>query len=382
MRFTYQSLDPVPVSRPTVKHSRAQRTFQGIPSIGRSPGGRLFAVWYAGGSGEGEDNYTLLQISDDEGQSWSGPVAVVDPPHPLVRAFDSTLWLDPAGKMHWFWSQCCADPEAEGSCRIYDGLGGVWHSILENPEAAPAEFQFSWPERIAHGIMMNKPLVLRDGTWCLPVSLWTGQQYRRHPSLAIQPGASMVVSEDQGRSFSTRGRIEMSQVKGGASFDEHLFLERQDGTLQVLLRVQQGVAEAFSNNQGRTWTAPVLATAITGPSSRFFCQRLPSGRLLLIYHDLHASNRQRERLTAYLSEDEGLSWPWSLLLDERSAVSYPDAVFTADGQIYVIYDHERYRGGEIFLARFREEEIIAGRLLSAGSALRQEVDHSRPVPEK
>lgn len=192
----------------------------------------------------------------------------------------------------------------------------------------------------------------------------------------------MVVSEDQGRSFSTRGRIEMSQVKGGASFDEHLFLERQDGTLQVLLRVQQGVAEAFSNNQGRTWTAPVLATAITGPSSRFFCQRLPSGRLLLIYHDLHASNRQRERLTAYLSEDEGLSWPWSLLLDERSAVSYPDAVFTADGQIYVIYDHERYRGGEILLARFREEEIIAGRLLSAGSALRQEVDHSRPVPEK
>ncbi len=382
MNFTYQSLEPVLVTKPAAKHARSQRTFQGIPSIGRSPAGRLFATWYAGGVGECEENYTLLQISDDDGDSWSAPVAVVDPSHSLVRAFDSTLWLDPTGKIHWFWSQSCAEPLSKSSRKIYDGLGGVWHSSLENPEEPPDQFRFSASERISHGIMMNKPSVLRDGTWCLPVSLWTGRQYRRHPSLEIVPGASIVVSEDQGRSFHTRGRIDLRHIPGGSSFDEHLFLEKQDGTLQALLRVQAGIAEAFSYDQGRTWTAPALSRSLpSGPSSRFFCQRLSSSRLLLVYHDPSPENpRNRERLTAYLSEDDGQTWPWQLLLDERAGVSYPDGVYSADGRIYIIYDFARYQGGYIQLARFREEDILAGRLLSPQAVLRLEVDHTAPVP--
>jgi len=61
-----------------------------------------------------------------------------------------------------------------------------------------------------------------------------------------------------------------------------------------------------------------------------------------------------------LSEDDGKTWPHKLLLDERKNVSYPDSVEDEDGNIYAIYDRSRGAEKEILMARFREEDIIAG----------------------
>ena len=43
----------------------------------------------------------------------------------------------------------------------------------------------------------------------------------------------------------------------------------------------------------------------------------------------------RDHLTAMLSEDEGKTWKYKLLLDERADVSYPDAKEADDGYIYI-----------------------------------------------
>ncbi len=384
MDFTYAGLDPVPVTQPTEKHARAHRTHQGIPGIERIPSGRLFAVWYAGGDSECCENYAMLSISDDNGKSWKSPVAVVDPPHPSVRAFDSIPWVAPDGRFFWFWAQGCGGPH--GTAEIYDGIAGVWYSILENPQDPPEQFRFTPSVRIANGIMMNKPTVLSDGTWCLPVSLWTNPVYRLHDSLGVKPGCCLVVSEDGGKSFSVRARIEMGHVEGGPVFDEHMFVELSDGTLQVLIRVNLGVAEAFSYDCGFTWTAPALSRSISGPNSRFFIRRLKSGRLLLVFNDAEETFskekwRPRERMTAYLSEDDGKTWPHRLLLDERKPVSYPDGVEGDDGFLYLIHDYLRSGGGYIYLSRIAESDILEGTLKDPGSALKLEIDHSNPVPK-
>ncbi len=383
--FTYASLDPVPVTPATEKHARVHRTHQGIPGIERIPSGRLFAVWYAGGVTECCENYAMLSISDDNGKNWRSPVAVVDPPHPSVRAFDSTLWAAPDGRFFWFWAQGCGGPA--GTSDIYDGIAGVWYSILENPEDDPEQFRFSPSVRISNGIMMNKPTVLSDGIWCLPVSLWSSPSFRRHDSLGVKPGCYLVVSEDRGKSFSIRGRVDMRRVEGGAVFDEHMFVELGDGTLQVLIRVNSGIAEAFSYDRGFTWTAPALSRSISGPNSRLFIRRLKSGRLLLVNNDVSqvtatTSWRPRERMTAYLSEDDGKTWPYRLLLDERAPVSYPDGTEGSDGFLYLIHDYLRAGGGYIYLSRITEEDILAGTLKNPGSALKLEIDRSNPVPEK
>ena len=71
MNFTYASLDPVPVTKPGTHAAAELRTHQGIPSMERTAKGRLFAVWYAGGTTECRDNYVMMVVSDDDGKTWS-----------------------------------------------------------------------------------------------------------------------------------------------------------------------------------------------------------------------------------------------------------------------------------------------------------------------
>ncbi|MBR5079341.1 MAG: exo-alpha-sialidase [Victivallales bacterium] len=376
MNFTYASLDPVPVTKPGPHAAAELRTHQGIPSMEHTAKGRLFAVWYAGGTTECRDNYVMMVVSDDDGKTWSDAVAVVDPPHPDVRAFDSNLWIAPNGKFFWIWGQGCGGES--GSWDVWDGIVGTWISELENPDDDPANFRFTPPRRISNGVMMDKPTVLSDGTWAFPCSVWTGDKYRKHESLNVVQGAWMVVSTDEGKSFQYRGFVDMHNIEGGANatFDEHIYVEHSDGSITCYMRVHTGVAISRSYDKGYTWTKPVLSD-IKGPDSRFFVRRLQSGNLLLVNND---SNTKRAKMTAWLSKDDGKTWPYALTLDPVDHdVAYPDGKQAEDGSIYIIHDFARRAGGYVFMHRITEDDIMAGKLVTPTSWLRRLVGESKPV---
>jgi hypothetical protein len=108
---------------------------------------------------------------------------------------------------------------------------------------------------------------------------------------------------------------------------------------------------------------------IAHPATRFFIRRLHSGRLLLV-KNAPPNGKDRSHMTALLSNDEGRTWTGGLLLDERVNVSYPDGVEGRDGTIRVIYDRERFTAREILMAVFREEDVAAGRCVSAEARLK------------
>jgi hypothetical protein len=369
------SFEPVAVSSPQSKHLQESRTFQGIPGILVCPNGRVFAVWYSGGHGECADNYVVVCHSDDFGRTWSDAVAVVDPPHPDVRAYDPTMWLSPDGRVFLFWSQTVSSKIGD----IFDGKAGVWYSILQNPAALPEKFQWTASIRICDGVMMNKPIVLSGGDWAMPVSVWNQDM-----ADAENIGTKMWVSEDQGQTFYERGKVCLP--KEHTSFDEHSFVEFEDGRIQCIARVTYGNAQMISNDKGRTWSSPVRSS-IQGPDSRLFVSRLMSGKLILVNHDCsqdqdgEGSQLKRERMTAWLSDDDGQSWYGHLLLDERDAVSYPDGHQAEDGTIYLIHDYGRYKGGEILVSRITEQDIAAGKLIDPGSYLHVLVSKTKAVPK-
>lgn len=68
------------------------------------------------------------------------------------------------------------------------------------------------------------------------------------------------------------------------------------------------------------------------------------------------------------------------MLDERDGVSYPDGFQSPDGTIYISYDHNRSTDGEILLARFTEEDILAKKLIGPKSKLKMLI--SRPMKPK
>ena len=105
--------------------------------------------------------------------------------------------------------------------------------------------------------------------------------------------------------------------------------------------------------------------------------RLQSGNALLINHygfskKIHQYDG-RDHLYALLSTDDCETFQPGLLLDERANVSYPDMIQLSDGLILTAYDRDRPGAGELLLARFREEDLLAGKNVSGQVQLKQVV---------
>ena len=80
---------------------------------------------------------------------------------------------------------------------------------------------------------------------------------------------------------------------------------------------------------------------------------------------------KKNGIRAFVSDDEGKTWKGGLRIDPRARVANPDAFQAPDGSIYVTYDHDRNtKRDEILFAKFTEADVLAGRLVTAGSSLR------------
>lgn len=321
------------------------RMFQGIPSLERSPNGRLWATWYGGGVTEDRHNYIMLVTSGDDGRTWSDLKLVIDPDRDgPVRAFDPCPWLDPQGRLWLFWAQC----------------GGGLPYLFAMTTADPNAEQPTWskPRLICEGIMMCKPTVATckptiasRGDWLLPTAIW-----QRAGSCRV------MASTDQGQSWSLRGIATVAEPKD-RNCDEPMIVQRRDGSLWMWVRTSYGIGHSVSTDEGQTWS-DVTPSVVAHPAARFFVRRLHSGNLLLVKHGPLGKRIGRSHLTAYLSKDDGSTWQGGLLLDERSGVSYPDGFQQDDGRSFIIYDRDRTGDKEILLSVFTEDDVLAGQNVS------------------
>jgi hypothetical protein len=337
--------------------------------IERTPRGRLWACWVAGG--DSPKAFFILATSDDDGETWSKPRLVVDahsPDLPMDRSIlVGNLWTDPLGRLWLFFDQ---------SMLMFDGRAGVWAAVCENPDTdTPA---WSAPRRIWHGVMLNKPTVLSTGEWLLPISLNqdAGNGPFRCVFAELDPlrGANVFASADKGATWRRRGAVQFPNP----DWHEHMLVERRDGTLWMLARTAKGIMQSTSSDGGRTWAQPTEPPGIRQPNARFHVRRLASGRLLLVKHgDALDAHSGRVKLSAWLSDDDGKTWSGGLILDDRKGVSYPDGFQSPDGTISISYDRNRATDGEILLARFTEDDILARKLVGPKSKLKILI--SRPL---
>ena len=337
--------------------------------ITRTKSGRLFACWVGGG--DNPKAYFVVNMSDDNGESWSEPILVIDPHNkdlPCDRCtIVGNLWTDPLDRVWLFFNQ---------TLEHFDGRSSNWYIRCSNPDGEKPVW--TDPRYIWYGETLNKPVVLSDGEWLLPVSLWA----RHHISPPFRDCyheldhlrmAAVLVSNDQGETWNRRGGVVFPESR----FDEHMAVELDDGRLWMMGRTADGLFETFSHDMGASWLPPRRAR-VQSCSARFFLRRLYSGRILLVKHGRQAGTaaEKREDLAAFLSEDEGETWLGGFVLDERFEVSYPDGIQAEDGTIYISYDRNRSNDGEILMARIREEDILAGACVTKGSRLKMLI--SRP----
>ncbi len=341
------------------KYSEGIRRFQGCPTVAISRGGRIFAAWYSGGIREPHiDNYNLIVYSDDEGASWTKPVVVIPGSRErLTHSLDIQLWTAPNGALHVYWVQNNVEkawvkvPEGQETAKLDTEQGlysdgyifpdyrhAEWRMVCDDPDAE--ELVFSAPEYIDTGFLRCKPLVTKSGR----------QINFNYDQLSERYGYS--ISDDGGKTFKRLygGR------KIGISFDETMAYQRRDGSIRMFARSpEREIIQSFSYDDGLTWMDGEKS-GIINPDTRFYISRTPSGRVILVNNDCFET---RARMSIWLSDDDGETWKYKKVIDERNDVSYSDVDF-CDGKIYLVYDRSRTGEKEILFCRFTEDDVING----------------------
>ena len=352
------------------------RMWHGVPGIEKT-GKRIWATWFTGGKYEPcIHNYATVAYSDDGGESWREPYfVVVGDEQAGMRVMDTQLWKEPGGRLWCYWAQdaypkgCTVSDYDTNGDDLFDVFFGdvrAFGMYTDNPEAETPVW--SEPQYIGDGFIRNRPTVLPDGKVFIPgYGVKNKDSYRY--LLAERFGGEAKVVE---------GPLQI----GKKNFDEPMAVVQNDGSLRFLARTVTGhLAESYSCDNGRTWTK-TKESDIENPCTRFFIRRLSGGMQLLI-NTPSARPGNRRSLVAYLSEDDGKTWPYAMVIDARVGTTYPDAVESEDGFIYMIHDVQRDNrqckdpenpvrsnaAKEVCLSRFTVADIKNGKPITEGTFL-------------
>ena len=326
------------------KFDKNIRQWQGCPTVAITPGGRIYAGWYTGGTREPHvDNYNLIVYSDDFGKTWSEPILIIPGSRELlIHAIDIQLWTAPDGRLFVFWVQDNTEPAEVRKSGFYsdgyvffDKTHAQWMIVCDNPDSDTPTF--SEPRCIDKGFLRCKPLCTKSGRWILFNYSQDSEYYE------------YSISDDCGKTFERHSGAQ----KIPTPFDETMAYQKDNGDIRMFARSYIGaLAESTSSDDGITWSE-TISSGIDNPNTRFFVAKTPTGNVLLINND---HKFKRRNMTVYLSKDDGKTWKYKRCIDSSMGLSYPDVDFY-DGKIYLMYDKERWPKGEILFTSFTEEDI-------------------------
>lgn len=314
--------------------------WNGIPSVIKA-GNNLFVAWYTGGLGEPDlDNYIKIAVSNDDGKTWKLPFMII--------TADNTGLVWPL----FFYN---AQNEL---CLTFGDQKRTGTQIMKffHADGDLDDLRYTAPVRTGPVACIScKPTLLSDGRLISAFGAET---------------PTIVHSKDGGKTFEDYSTLRSNVDEKYRVFSEITIVEKTDGTLWALRRLENamGIEQSFSSDGGRTWskcTTDLSVPPFYTPGSRFYMARLKSGNLLFVTN-MAGRGMDRRSMTVWLSEDDGETWPYSLELDPTQS-SYPDFFEDETGKIYLVHDRERYGEGGIRLHVFTEEDVKAGKFVGNDS---------------
>ena len=323
-----------------------KRNWQGIPSIGIDKYHHLYITWFAGGSNENGTsigNYITMSISNNLGRTWYKNKIVIAPSDSdSDRFYDPSLFSDKYNNLYFSFSRDFPNKLS------YDD-GSRWLCGIQNTKVGLTpkltEVRF-WKK----GVMIQKPAFALNDSSTMYFSiyewLWTNGNHKPW----IYKG---VINDFNMQNLTPISYIPLeSRLR---NFDETMVVQLKNNHFFAMIRGIDGLYTSESND-GINWDSCTKFISLGATTSaRFHLRRLKSGRLILIFNN----DLTRTNLKAYLSDDEGKTWPYSVLIDNRKDVSYPDMV-ELDGNLYISYDFDRYGKGKINLVVIKESQILSG----------------------
>ncbi|MHC4398765.1 MAG: exo-alpha-sialidase [Planctomycetota bacterium] len=281
-------------------------------------------------------------ISEDEAKSWvARPLFArpekhqCRPERALLRTREGTLILAFMNEKErvFAWDQSKGGPSPACRLPVYvtrsTDDGNTWHA----------------PELLQEGYC---------GALRTIIQLRSGRVVLGCQKAVADPGRHVCLtyaSDDEGKTWKQSNVIDLGKYGGYGDHGggiEPTLAELRDGRLWMLIRTYRGCfTEAFSNDQGLTWQ-DVRPSSIEASGSPGQLRRLQSGRLVLFWNrfiDKAKRTGRREQLSMAFSEDDGRTWTEPVVVaydpmqpggkEPEHRLSYPHVYEHVPGELWV-----------------------------------------------
>lgn len=288
--------------------------------------GDLYLVYY-GGAGEYAVETSVWGSRRKKGETaWSAPLAIARDPFRSVG--NAVIWPAPDGRVWLFYVV---------------RYGETWSTSRIQMKVSrdnAATWSDASPLALEAGMMVrNRPIVLSDGRYLLPLYRETGQD----PESVGPDSVSLFFRFDPRSTTWT----ETGPIRSAHGNIQPAVAQMDDGRLIAYCRRGGGydpaergyIVRAESADAGQTWTEG-RDTPFPNPNAAVDFLKLRSGRLLLIYNDCFHG---RNPLTVAMSEDHDRSYPWKRNIAEGPGgdFGYPFAFQARDGKVHLVYTSDR-----------------------------------------
>lgn len=361
-------------------------------SIVQAPNGDLLACWFHGSGERTADDVIIQGARKRVGEkSWSEPFLMADTPN--YPDCNPVLFVDPRGKLWLFWITVQAHEWGSSALKYrvasnYSQDGPPqweWQDVIH---AEPQDLQPMMTSAIDEleakfGDLLNsQPRYqgllerLREAT-ADELTRRLGWMTRIHPIMTsdsrmmlglysdVFNTSAAAFTDDWGKTWTFSKPIithELGNIQPA-------FAQRKNGDIVAYMRdngLPKKIRTAVSTDGGITW-GPVEHLDIPNPGSSVDVVALKNGHWVLVCND---TLDERNVLTAYLSEDEGLTWSYKRALEqweprangyEHGSASYPSLIQTAEGNLHCTYSYkdESFEGSTIRHTTFNEAWIKA-----------------------
>ena len=314
-----------------------------IPAVITAKDGSIVAVTDKRKFNEGDlpqDIDIVCNRSTDGGHTWSEPYTIA-----LGTGYNHGF-----GDCALAWSN-----DDNGLIAAFVGGQGLWNSTPENPIRSYIARSYdngqTWtePEDITDFIFGANCIIPEHQTWRASF-FGSGNGLRTSTGrimfvAAIREGNAQslnnyaIYSDDNGQTWQVSGRASV----GG---DEAKVTELSDGRILMSIRHSNRRWYNISEDGGETWQPntstwnDLIAPACNGDMIRFTSENQGQDKNRLL-HSLPYGN-SREKVTVYVSYDEGQTWPTSKCIVPYSA-AYSSLCILPDGTIG-LYVEESYAG--------------------------------------
>jgi Neuraminidase (sialidase) len=294
-------------NEPTKEHPRSSEGSFAALTSGRI----IFCYTQFHGGGADHSPARIVRIhSDDQGRTWSEPVAVVENVGGNNVMSVSLLRLA-SGKLAMFYLLKNSWIDCRPQMRLSSDDGQTW-SEAKGILDAPGYF------------VMNNDRVIQTsrGRLIVPLAFHRsrGSDPQSSKSFDVRAITMWIYSDDDGTTWQESASWWALPMRSGTGLQEPGIVELADGSLFSWARTDQGAQHGCrSTDDGKTWTPPE-PTELQSPVSPASIRRIPgSNDLLALYND-HSGRfpfpkGKRTPLVAAISSDGGKTWPVRKLIE-------------------------------------------------------------------